>query len=330
MGFLSGLVAPTLTMLFTDRIFVTVADMAFYHGKAQNVATDAGIKLTGSGGLIERTIHECGAILLSRLHSYTGSIVGPGASGAHMAVVLNVGGSSGSQRLKLAQIVLEHKDIGISPVKDWVAAVCVRNLFRGAIGRGQDDTRFHNLFLMNNNEARQRLTNLATYRLQAVNSPLLAPAATGIPGTGSIVAANISTTAADGTWPAGSYFVAVTLVSEDYVSPTDKNNSESASHLALTKTVVLNDSLTVDISNLVPNPSGESLPVSFRNMPKRTADRWMIYASTNEDELRLQAGPTALTTTSLRVPAFDAAGAILDSGQYGEGFVPIPNRFSRA
>jgi hypothetical protein len=124
--------------------------------------------------------------------------------------------------------------------------------------------------------------------------------------------------------------VAVTFVSADYVSPTDKNNSESASHEPLLVTTSALDSVTVDISNLVPNPSGESLPLDFRTMPKRTADRWMIYASANRNELRLQAGPTALTTKSLKVTALDTAGAILDSGQYGDGFVPIPNRFSRA
>lgn len=317
-------------MLFTDRIFVTVEDMEHLHGKVQNVATDASVTLAGAGGLIDRTIRECGAILHSRLLSYTGSIVGSDTNGPHMGAVLNIGAGGSSQRLKLAQIVLEHKDLGMSPVRDWVTLVCVRNLFRAALGRGNDDSRYSDLFKLHNNEARQKLMDLAVYRLQAVNAPLFAPGATGIPGTGSIVAGNISTTADDGSWPAGAYFVAVTFVGEDYVSPTDKNNSESASHAALTKTVVLNDSLTVDISNLVPNPSGEALPIGFRSMPKRTADRWMIYASTNRNELRLQAGPTDLTTTSLKVTAFDAAGAILDSGQYGDGFVPIPNRFSRA
>ena len=317
-------------MLFTDRIFVTVEDMEVIHGRAQNVAADAGITLTGPGGLIERAIQESGAILHQRLRSYTGSVIGPDTNSAHMAAVLNVGGWSGSQRLKLAQIVLEHKDLGISPVKDWVTLVCVRNLFRGALGRGAADSNFENLFKLNNNEARQKLNDLATYRLQAVLAPLFAPGATGIPGTGSIVDSDLTVTLSDGTWPAGSFFVAVTFVSADYVSPTDKNNSESASHEPLLVTTSVNDSVTVSISNLVPNPSGESLPLDFRTMPKRTADRWMIYASANRNELRLQAGPTALTTKSLKVTALDTAGAILDSGQYGDGFVPIPNRFSRA
>lgn len=319
-------------MLYTDGDFVTPADMAVLHGRVNEVASDAGVQLTGPGGIIARTMTEATALLMTRTAAFSSlSPIGFGA--AHHRALLNTGtGLHGAaQRIHLSQIVIGYKDLGgISPLRDWIAALAVRNLFRAAINRVEGDDRFATQFRLFNSEQKTALSALTAAQLRAVFSPLWAPGATRIPGSGSFPASAVTVESGAGSLPTAPIYIAVTYVGKAYQSSADKRNQESAPSEVHTAMPPAGDIVRISIADLRPNPNTASLPTEIRSLNRIAAAGWNVYAGIAPDDLQLQTvQPIPIETQSFDLTDF-VSGAPMEDGQHHDGLLPIPQRFVRA
>lgn len=306
-------------MLWIDKQWITQASLeAIEPGVAQATSDSTAVNPTV---LIPDTLDELAQEIQEHLYSFGGVIDVDGLGDAHMAAVMNTGGGSGRRHIPLDHVVVDDPDRGIpnSSLRKWTEARCFVAIYDAAAKRIEDSR-------WTEKADEWRVTagdrwRVARRGIPIVQSPLPAPGAWRLKDTGSFGATDITTSSAGGSWPAGTYYAAITWTGANYQSAAVRSNSESAGCDAIEFTAVLNDSVTFSVENLNPPPPVNQ-GILRSGIPWMIPTGWNLYVGSSVDDLRLQnSSPIAIATKTLELTEVDLTGAKIGRGQSPNGTV---------
>ncbi len=318
-------------MLWTDNRFVTNIDMMDVDPEVDDVATQNSIVINGAAGTVQKTIEECGILMLAQMQRFGGFLSSGMVSANHLAAVFNTGGPGVNRtRILLNQIVAFDPMIPV--VKQWVLYKCLERFYRAAVNRTLED-RYRSKMDMYIREIRQVYwPNVKNVGLPMVYRPMPAPASTLLRNPGTWTTSNVSSVTQAG--PAGGAFdIAVTYVDQTfYRTPVLKNNSEGFISARVAITVPSGKVLSVSIATLRP-PDGTADPadVCLALTTPLTATGWNVYVGTVGGDLYLQnATPIAIATTSHQLPLDPVlSGHVSDFGQFPDAYYTVQDLLQR-
>lgn len=313
-------------MLWTDGVFITVADLTRLDSEVSEVASSNEITLTGDDGLIRGTIEES-AIELQKLLTAFGGYLGNGdLSANHLAAVLNVGsGNSVRQKALLQQIVVSGDSPGSwNHIKQWAVFWCLQLIYRNAFNRTVKD-RYEGKMRYYSSEIKRRITpSLYALGIPLVLRPLSAPGAKFEREAGVWDADNVTQVAGSGTVTA-TLSVAITYVDMSmptlYVSPTSRGNAESNTSERISLALTSGNVIQVDITSLIP-PTGSQHPSQLlvHVISPLRATHWNVYVGQATGLLYLQ-NPTPIpiaTKTYTLTGDWVSNTATSGEGQYSD------------
>jgi len=311
-------------MLWTDATPITQADLEGTDPEVAPVATAEGLSLAPDGAVLRNAMEECGHQILSRLQTFSGYIAGLGIGGAHLAAVMNTGGSPVSRPyIRLTNIVVTSPYPNVaSPVQAWLRSTALRTFYRAATNKKLQD-RYEQKMEMWDQRAADDWRLMQSLGLPIVLEPFPAPAAVYEAASGAWTSSNVTSVTQSGT-AAAVYRVAVTFVdSSRYVSQTDKGNAESGPSEIVQIDVPINKAVKVDITTVT--------PVTVASQARGTADGiyallavtgWNVWIGAATGPLYLQnSAPIAIATKTYTL----TADPVLTGSQLGSGQVPDHN-----
>ena len=244
---------PKIPMLWTDRLFITPADLIALDSEVPAFAQAERVVLGGPKGLISQTIQECGAELMSLMQSPGYISVPTGVPAGHMQALL-YGTAQNTVRVQLGQIVVsDPRPDHWSPLQRWVLYRTLARFYERIIQtQGADRIQAKWKNVMDNLEL-QYQPFLFNNGIPAVSNPFPCPGATGELDTGSFTSDNV--TVDDGTsTEAQQLVVAVSWIGADWKGPEPQNrhNAESALSQLVEVDLPVGKTLTISIATLQP------------------------------------------------------------------------------
>lgn len=238
-------------MLWTDRQFVTPADLFSVDSEVPAFTQAERISLNGPNGLISQVIQECGVELQSIMQSPGCVAAATGVPTAHMQAIF-YGTSSNTVRVQLGQIVVsDPRPDYWSAIKRWVVYRVLARFYERIIAtQGADRIQAKLKNTMSNLDL-QYQPFLFNTGIPAVSNPLPCPGATGEIDTGTFTAADVSTIPGSSTEPQ-QLQVAVSWIGPEWVSQQERHNSESALSEPVQILLPAGSGLKVSIANLQP------------------------------------------------------------------------------
>lgn len=271
-------------MLWTDSLFVTDTDLTRIDSEALSVASAEQIAVDGPNGIIRASIEDASNEILKKIISFGGYLNSGDLTANHLAAVLNVGiGNSVRQKIGLEQIVVTGDVPGQwNWIKQWVVHLTLCNLYRNASSRTTND-RYKGRWDYFKDEMRRRFeANLYALGIPVVIMPMDRPAAYFMFNSGTWNYSNVSTVSGSGTLNNVNVDVAITYLDNSqpnfYVSPTQRNQSESDVSDLITTAMVTGNVLQVSLAGLNP-PTGAQDPSQAMVVVVAThrATSWNIY-----------------------------------------------------
>lgn len=250
---------------------------------------------------------------------------------AHLSAVFNTGGYYGNgtrAKLRLSQIVTQdtYYAESLSPIERWVTYEALRLLFQTMANRldskEKSGDRYEKKRAFYQSQSEKQWRQIASQGMPFVLSYLSRPAALHDLNTGIWDNTALSLAAIDGQvtpyMEPVNLRLAITYVSDTYLSQASKNNGESAPSEELTILVPPGQFLTVSIASLNP-PSVANVPqvgISQGAAPRMNAIGWNIYASDQNGPLWLQnAAVIPIAMQSYTLTQFVRGGYAMDRGQ---------------
>ena len=210
-----------------------------------------------------------------------------------------------------------------------MAAVALRNLYLHAVNRATADDRYAEQFALWDRKRGEIFAQLRGEGVPFTSQPLAAPAATREYQTGEWDQSNL-TEGAGGSFTAGRYYFAVTYTAADYNSSTDKQNQESAPGRVAAKEIAVSEKVTVDIDDLLQTVVQAHVGTARGVVSRVAPTGWNVYCGDESGKLYLQnSTPTVIATTSYEITSATLSGSLLDSGQYPDGYLSMPNFIQR-
>jgi hypothetical protein len=290
------------------------------------------LPLSGPNSVCQRAWVECRSKLEAALATFT-TYFGTTASQSHLAALNNTGGWYGTgtrARLRLSQIVVHdtYYSNSLSPIQQWVGYTALRILFQSAAfhfaaAKTSNTDRYEQKSEHYCKQEARLWGQVLAQGLPYVFSYFSCPGAIHDYQTGTWGASNLSNTVdVDNTNPVDqSIRIAITYYDNtNYVSPVNKNNSESGPSAILDYDLPAGQLLTIDITSLnppnidVPPPTGVSQGVA----PYMNASHWQIYIGSSDPNapLYLQVSGIPIATKVHTLPAtFSVNTAVLGPGQ---------------
>lgn len=315
-------------MLWTDQVFLSVADLSSVDSEVSAVASANGLTLTGDGGSIRRGLGEASDHLLKRAVSLGGYVQNSGTnlSVNHLAAVLSTGVSSSVRTAFIMNqvVVSGPTDKDWSHVKRWAAHWCLYFIFRDCFNRSKDD-RYETKMKNYRAELDWRLTpTLTSLGIPLVISPLDAPAAAMSPNSGIWANSSVSLEADAAGTLTDQVDVAVTYVDLDvYGDDQDPKNGESSASEKIVVQLESGKVLKVDISSLNP-PTGaqDKRYLPYRPVSFLTASGWNLYVGLSGGTMYLQnSAPIPIATKSLQLTGNpQLSGSVLMQGQIPDSY----------
>jgi hypothetical protein len=311
-------------MLFTDADCLTIQDLAIIDPECTGVASSEkpAIVLSGPNSIIRHTMEECGNELMAKFQNFSGYLVSPGLSLNHIAAVMNIMSTAISRpRMRLNQVVAIGPNPTKNAMKHWLEHTALRNLYRAAFARfSRNEDRYQKKLEWWDEEATRAWKQLIYQGVPVVLQPLPCPGALREFNAGTFDTTCVTAGGSGSADPGSTWNVAITWVGAAYVSPSNKNNAESAGSAVVTVNTTSGQVLTVSIANL--NPPTSTLP------PIGTADNiynqvsasgWIIYCSSGNGPFYQQnSTPIPVGTTSYTLPAapVQSGASTLQAGQF--------------
>ena len=302
-------------MLWTDRDFISVADLLAADSSAARIASVETIVLDGETGVIRQQIGEAGADLLVLLQQYQTSFTPLGITSAHMQAVLGPY-SQVNARAALSQIVVSDARPGYwSPIKRWVLYRVLGALYQQASERQEGD-RYGRMWARTAADVETRYQPfLFTSGLPVVVNPIACPGAEAEPGSGVWNASALS--AIDG----GSGIADQPLqVALSFVGSPDLSalapNSESALSRGVAFTLPIGKQLIVSRAGVNPIQTQPPSTIHQAVYYPRVATGWNVYVAGADGVFWLQtAQPLPLATMSVTLSVIANSGVQAGTGQ---------------
>lgn len=338
-------------MLFSDSNIAHPRHLLEIDGEVGG-ATTASSKERGSAqidldSLCGQAWTECRGKLEAALATFS-TYIGTSGMQAHLSAVLNTGapwGSFGTRaRIRLSQIVVSETfySNSLSPLERWVNYVALRLAYQELSNRfaGNDKQDRYEAKRIRYEKQEARLwSQILSQGIPFVSAFLDAPGSIHGYQSGTWDGDNLTTVAdVSNTAVGGNFKVAITYVdTTQYLSPTNKNNGESAPSQILSFNVPANYFLSVNISSLNPsNPASQaSMGLSQGVAPQLTAYAWNLYCgSDNPGSLLYLLNSTPIpigTTTHSLIADPVLSGYTLTNGQVPDasGNLLISNTITR-
>ena len=350
--------------LYTDGLFPTPDDVN-NEDPTLNTLLTATCNISGTVTpltLCNQANAQCAAIIASKLQSVIGATnfnPSGGATSLHNAAVIwGVRAQSNVVRLRMGQVVVDDLYYGDGPnssfipgpLHTWIIYWAISLGYRKLMGQVDANldrakikyTQYRQL------TAGEKWSLLRSTGIPYVRVPFPAPGAIFEPGQGTWGLNNLSQVVQAGT-TGGNYTVAITWVdqssqSANYVSPLNKNNSESGPSMVypstftdgmLQITLTAGHALSINITSLTP-PNGQvSLPeASITGVSQGThiATGWNIYiGDADGGSLYLQNAqpiPVATKTYTLTTDPV-LTGYTMGRGQYPDANMPMADLMMR-
>lgn len=325
-------------MLFTDSDIITADQIAVLDPECKAVAASEkpSIVLEGDNSIIRHTIDEAGNQLESKYQNFSGYLISPGINLNHAAAVMNILSTAINRpRMRLNQVVAVPPDPTKSALQRWLEAYALRNLYRAAFARfSKNEDRYQKKFEFWDSEAQTAWSRLISQGIPVVLQPLPCPGALREFGAGLFQDGAVTAGGSGSTDPGDRYGVAITWTGSAYVSPSNKNNAESAGSARVFVTTTAGQLLSVSISALT--PPGATLPAvgtADNIYTQQAATGWNIYASgPGASGMYLQnASPIPVATKSFTLPDKPVlTGPILTAGQFPDYNFAFQNMLHRA
>jgi len=239
-------------MLWTDRPFISAADMVAVDSEVPAFAQADRIVIGGANGLISQVIQECGVELLSIMQSPGCIGVPTGVPAAHMSALL-VGSPANTVRVQLAQVVVSDPRPNYwSPVQRWVIYRTLARFYERIVqSQGADRIQAKWKNTMSNLELNYQ-PFLFNNGIPAVSNPFPCPGASGEIDTGSFTADDVTLIDGGSSTTDQQLAVAVSWIGADWVSEEERHNAESALSEPVRITVPAGKGLQVSIARLQP------------------------------------------------------------------------------
>lgn len=297
-------------MLFTDRDWLTIDDVAALDPSAPEVARTEGIATEGPTGLVHMAIEECANQLLSEmtgfpnyyaLQSLVGNIESMGA----------LNDSTPPPRIKLGRVVVDSFTTSYaSPLKKYTAALALRNLYQIASNRKIDkDDKFQSKLKSVERDIECKYwPALWASGLPTVFTPVHCPGALYELNQGVWGIDNV-TQVSGGSGAANAWDVAITWFSKQ------SETAESASSQTISFSLSASNFIHIDISSLTPtNPNIVS---------------WNVYAGRQGGPLFFQASVPLATKTYTFTGDPTLTGKVVGRGQTQDCALTFIHAFNR-
>lgn len=325
-------------MLWTDRDFVTGADLITLDAEVEDVAAAQGITLDDPNiGLIHRSLAESASALMKYQQVFGGYLTNQNISGNHYNAVMNVGlPAVNRSRILMSQVVVDALVCNEwSVLKTWAAYKSLARFFTDAANRTLKD-RYETKALRYKKEVTSTYFEaVRALGLPIVRQPLPCPGAVYEIGTGNWGAANVTTAAGAGTDITDTFDFAITWVDQSmYVGPTNKQNCESGTSAIVSLQLPSTGNVfVVNINGLNPPVTAQpnaTLPVSV--VAYGNATGWNLYVGLTGETLYLQnATPIPVAIKSYALPTDPVtSGFASDMGQFPELYFTFQNIIQRA
>jgi hypothetical protein len=307
-------------MLYTDKLFISQADMATLDSEVPSIANAEQITIDGVNGIAQRVYEECARELQGKMVSFSSQVSVGGLSSAHISAVLNTGGDA-TQRsnLLLNNVVVSGRTRATwSAIRNWAVYRAMVMFFSRAANKDLD--RYVERKMSFELECRTIWNHLLRDGLPYLRTPLAAPAAylSRSPGSWqtSLVAGSGTSTST----------IHVAIAYKGMGSTTNNESEISTPQSVLMESGKV---LRVDLTSLIP-------PTSIPDVEDRAkalitpmaATHYLVYCGSTSD------GPFYLQTPdpiSLedRVFLFTnnpvLSGVTAGCGQYPDKYLVIPN-----
>lgn len=271
-------------MLWTDRLPITVADVALIDPESPQVATSEKTLLSDR---IAHAYQEATAELFSATQSYNASF-SPDVSALHLGAVL--GRPYSSSEIMPCQVVVDSRNPGIrSPLQLWLAWKTLVSLYEYAFGRSVSP-RYEGKLVTVSGRVREAWINVWNSGIPCVYAGLSAPAAL-YEKSGSFALSSVAAVGA----PAGTFKVAITY---------SAGSVESHPSAEQTITTTSGNGIRVDISGLTP-------PAGYQYL---APTHWNVYAGTGTLYRQVASIPITTLTADLGASLL-ASGPTPPSGQ---------------
>lgn len=297
-------------MLFTDNHVTTPGFCLALDPELESALTAGkkpGQNIITLEAICEQAWSEARSKLEASLATFS-TYIGTMGMQAHLSAVLN-GGNGTRARLRLTQIVTQDNYYAesLSPIERWVTYEALRLLFQTVANRldskDKSGDRYERKREFYEKKSEQQFRQIQSQGIPFVTGYLSRPGAlhdlnTGFWDKTALSLAAINGQATDYVEPVN-LRIAITYVSDTYISQTSKNNGESAPSDELTILVPPGQFLTVGIESLNP-PSAANVPevgISQGAAPRMNAVGWNIFASDKPNGTLWLQNPTPIPIT---------------------------------
>jgi hypothetical protein len=317
-------------MLWTDRPFITAADLISVDSEVPSFTQAERILLGGPKGLISQVIQECGVELMSIMQS-PGCVAAPtGVPAAHMSALL-IGTAANSVRVQLGQVVVsDPRPDHWSPLQRWVLYRALARFYERIIqSQGADRIQAKWKNTMDNLEL-QYQPFLFNNGIPAVSNPFPCPGAIGELDTGTFTTDDVTIVAGNST-QAQQLAVAVSWIGSDWVSESERHNAESALSVPVQIILPPASGLQVSIAHLQPQTDMNYGLKYLGAYTPITAVGWNVWVGPQRrGRLWLQQAAIPLTTTSITLPDLTIPGLYADhQGQVATIAMSVQRVFMR-
>ncbi len=315
-------------MLWTDALFVSEDDLASVDPEISELASDQSIELAP---VIQRGIENAGRFLEGKMIRFSTFTTSRDMSTNHIAAVLNVGiPSNNRRRTTLEQVVVSGRNATFwSELKTWAVNRILVEFYTRASNRSENDRYEMKRDQFRDIEQGEAWPLFKRSGVPLVYQPMRAPGAVQARNPGSWVAAE---EAGSGTF-AGTVRVAITFLDAGkYISPTRKQNAESAPSAEQTVTLTNAEVFNVDITDLT-YPDGTLDPADFARgfTVPLNASHWNVYAAKVNKPMRLQnASPIPIATKTWAATGnVNTSSPQADEGQYADLYMNLQDLVTR-
>jgi hypothetical protein len=280
-------------MLFVDRPAVTATDLNTLDNQVAKIV-DARNENIDLPALLERVHSECGQRLLANLENWgPNRYADPAGLGqAHLSAVFNLGLSKNLQATTTDLVnIVTNGDLGTltGSVKSWMTYLSLAAVYRDAYSRKVDDKYLPKL-TMYEGQAKDQWRTLSKLGIPIVDWPLPCPAALYASDSGEF---SFTTPDAVGVFTPADYYAALTYTAVGYVSPTNRNNSESGLSSATKITLGSGKTIRADVTKLI---------------PPAAATGWNLWVGPTADKLYLQTlVPVPIATKEYTISLYSTA-----------------------
>lgn len=328
--------------LYVDQDFVTANGLGVIDPEVQSMGRNYGLTLEGPGSIIRRSIEECGNDLTARFQSFSGILMGLGVSAAHVeAVLYTLTGPTQRPRVMLNNVVVTEPNQTKTYMLRWFEYAACTAVFRAAYHRKLED-KYEKKMLLYREEQNKAWRVIESNGLPVVLQPMAAPGAIREPNSGVWGSENVTAGGSGSTETGQAYDVVITYVSTasatlnggNYISPTQKNNSEGGPSTRVTIAPAAGQILTVSIASLNP-PNGTVsglIGTADAIYTPMNATGWNVYIGLQDATLYLQnATPIPIATKTWTAPdAPVLSGNPLLAGQAADRNYTWQNTVTRA